>query len=65
MSYYRLYFLNPQGSRIERFEELHAADDFEAINAASKVAGKQPLEMWSGARKVRYFEPRPFNGNAR
>jgi len=56
MGYYRLYFMNRSNGHIERFEEFDAADDVSAVIVADHHVGGQPLELWSGHRKVRRFE---------
>lgn len=56
MGYYRLYFMNRSSGHIERFEEFDAADDSSAESIADRHVGSQPLELWSGHRKVRRFE---------
>ncbi len=56
MSFYRLYFMSRGSGHIERFEEIEAADDVEAVRIARKQAGQQPLELWCRHRKVKRFE---------
>lgn len=56
MGYYRLYFMNRSNGHIERFEQFDADDDPSAIIVADRHVGNQPLELWSGHRKVRRFE---------
>ena len=56
MGYYRLYFMNRSNGHIERFEEFDAADDSSAVSIADGHIGDQPLELWSGHRKVQRFE---------
>lgn len=55
MPYYRLYFINPNTGRFLRFEELQAQDDVEAVRLASEKTGDHPLELWSGARRVKLY----------
>ena len=57
MSYYRLYFLDPDSGHIDRFEEYDAGDDGEAITRAEDRLDKVPLELWSGPRKVAQLRP--------
>ena len=56
MSHYRLYFMNERSGHIDRAENLEADDDVQAVEAARKLAGKQPLELWRDTRKVYRFE---------
>lgn len=56
MSYYRLYFLDARGS-IEHFREFEAHDDLFALRQAAHWRGPAAMELWSGARKVRDWEP--------
>jgi hypothetical protein len=56
MGYYRLYFMNRSNGHIERFEEFDASDDSSSMAIADRHVGGQPLELWSGHRKVRRFE---------
>jgi hypothetical protein len=60
MAYYRLYFFAGRNGRIDQFREFELADDFAAIRQAAQWRGPAPMELWSGARKVRcwdQFEP--------
>ena len=59
MAYYRLYFMNLFSGHIERFEEIGAASDEDAILAASSYVGPEPIELWCGHRKVHRFEIEP------
>ncbi len=56
MAYYRLYFMDPRSGHISAFESIDAADDADAIAAAEKHVGWQPLELWCERRKDRRFE---------
>lgn len=56
MSYYRLYFMNPRDGHILRFAEFSAPDDAAAFVLAREHEGENPLELWSGARKVSRIE---------
>ncbi len=55
MAYYRLYVLSGPGGRFIAFEEIEAADDVEAVRRAQDHLGPKPLELWCGARKVKFF----------
>ena len=52
MLYYRLYRISGPEERFVGFEEINAADDSDAVQAAEAFAGEEPLELWCGARKV-------------
>jgi hypothetical protein len=56
MAYYRLYFFNGSGGRIHEFREFEAADDLAAIHLAAEWRGPEPMELWSGGRKVRRWD---------
>ena len=56
MPHYRLYFLSSRSGSIERFEEFEARDDDEALALIDHRIGDQPLELWTGGRKVGQFE---------
>lgn len=56
MAYYRLYFMHPLSGHIERFHELEAASDEDAIRLIEAKAGREPLELWCGTRKVHRIE---------
>lgn len=56
MPYYRLYFMNPKGGHIVRFEEYEAADDEEAVTRTAEHQGARPLELWCRDRKVKRIE---------
>lgn len=49
---FRLYRMNRYSGHIEGVEELHSADDVEAICLVRHRAGPEPLELWCGGRKV-------------
>jgi hypothetical protein len=57
MFHYRLYRLNPHSGHIDGAEDLHAPDDGEAIRRIEAGDRERPLELWSGGRKVRHFDP--------
>ena len=56
MAHYRLYFLDNRTGKIERFEEFEACDDDKALDVIELRIGDQPLELWSGGRKIGQFE---------
>lgn len=56
MPAFRLYFMNPFDSHIDRFFEFEAESDLEALRTVQIASGEQPMELWSGQRKVRRFE---------
>lgn len=53
---YRLYFMDPRSGHIIRFAEYQAPDDQAAIGLAQEQEGANPLEIWSGHRKVGRIE---------
>jgi hypothetical protein len=55
MPIYRLYYLS--GSRLVRCEQIEASHDQEAERKAEEVFDGSALELWSGDRKIRSFEP--------
>ena len=59
MSYYRLYFMHPLSGHIERVHELEAGSDAEAIRLVEAKAGREPLELWCGTRKIHRIEAVP------
>lgn len=56
MPYYRIYFMNSSNGHIDRAEDLQARDDHEAIATTQPLLDGQPIELWSGTRKVHRFE---------
>ena len=56
---YRLYLMNRHSGHIDGVEELHSADDVEAICLVRHRAGPVPLELWCGGRKVMRFDAAP------
>jgi hypothetical protein len=56
MAHYRLYYLDSRSGKIERFEEFEACDDDDALGFIEQRIGDQPLELWSGGRKIGQFE---------
>ena len=55
MTYYRLYFLAGNNGRIEHFREFEADDDLAAIRQAAEWRRTDPMELWSGSRRVRVW----------
>lgn len=51
---YRLCFINPRTSQVDRERDIDAADDVDAAHVASQ-SDHRPLELWCGDRKVRTF----------
>ena len=56
MSHYRLYFMSPLDGHIDRFFEFEADSDLEALRTVQAASGEEPLELWSGQRKIGRFE---------
>ena len=56
MVYYRLYQLRGPRNEVESFHEFHAADDREAIAVVETMRRMNPMELWSGHRKVRRWD---------
>jgi len=56
MPVYRLYFMNRFNGHIDRFFEFEAESDLEALQTVQTASGVQPMELWSGERKVGRFE---------
>lgn len=56
MNYYRLYFLDAGGG-IEHAREFEAANDLYALQQAAQWRGPAAMELWSGARKVKDWDP--------
>jgi hypothetical protein len=59
--YYRLYFIDPDGS-IEGAEEFSARDDVEAVRISRDTAAAHPAELWCGARIVERLAPQLAKG---
>ena len=59
MAYYRLYQLHGPRNEVESFEEFDAVDDAEAIVLGETYRRLNPMELWSGHRKVRRWEGIP------
>jgi len=56
MVYYRLYQLRGPRNEVESFHEFHADGDSAAVALAEPWRGLNPMELWSGHRKVRRWE---------
>jgi len=56
MPHYRLYFLARVTGTIDRHEEFVARDDDHALELIEPHVGGQPLELWTGGRRVGQFE---------
>lgn len=57
MTYYRLYFMHVFSGHIDRFEEIEADDDSQAVATVETKQGSLALELWCSHRKVARFEP--------
>ena len=56
MSYYRLYFMHSFSGHIERFDEIEAEEDVDAVAQAFDQQGDLAIEVWCEHRKVARFE---------
>ena len=56
MVYYRLYQLHGPRNEVQSFHEFEARDDAHAIEVGEERHGVNPMELWSGHRKVRRWE---------
>jgi hypothetical protein len=56
MAYYRLYHLRGAKNEVESFREFNAEDDSSAIALGETWRSLNPMELWSGHRKVRRWE---------
>jgi hypothetical protein len=59
MVYYRLYQLRETTNEVTSFEEFEADGDSLAIAMAEVWRSFNPMELWSGRRKVRRWEAVP------
>jgi hypothetical protein len=63
MDGYRLYFLDLRSGHINNFREFEAEHDAAALDAAERLRGQGPMELWCRTRKVEewpaLFAPRP------
>lgn len=55
MAAYRLYYFH--AAALAGADEIHAADDAEALRIARERAAGQRVEIWRGHDKVRTIEP--------
>ncbi len=60
MIYYRFYSLDQQG-HVVGVQECEAVDDIAALEAAQKLCGSHPTEIWEGTRRVAQLA---MDGNA-
>ena len=51
MAYYRLYHI--RGAHFSGFEEIEAADDAQAIDAAERLTDAGHAELWLGGHKIK------------
>ena len=51
MAYYRLYHI--RGAHFSGFEEIEAADDAQAIDAAERLNGGGNAELWLDGHKIK------------
>jgi hypothetical protein len=56
MAAYRLYFMDRFSGHIEHRREFLADHDAHAITIAIKWSTGQPMELWSGSRKLKRWE---------
>ena len=56
MVYYRLYQLCGPRNAVESFHEFHAEDDSGAIAMSETMRRLNPMELWTGHRKVRRWD---------
>jgi len=52
MAYYRLYYFGGPSGRIDHFREFEAPHDAAAIMQCGEWRSINPMELWSGRRKV-------------
>ena len=64
MAYYRLYFFDC-GAHIEQFREFEAITDAKAIQQSHEWRGMNAMELWSGRRRVKYWEALSASPEAR
>lgn len=57
MPWYRLYFMDGEGS-IASVEEFNARDDIEAVRISQDARRAQPVELWCRERIVEALSPR-------
>lgn len=56
MGGYRLYFIDRLSGHIEHHREFVVDGDVEAIAIAGGWSTGQPMELWTGTRKLRRWE---------
>lgn len=56
MVYYRIYQLHGPKNEVESFREFEADDDLVAIAQCEPLHRLNPMELWSGHRKIRRWE---------
>lgn len=61
MPYYRLYFLDGDGSHIVERREFEAADDDAAISTCETWQALGPMELWCRDRRVKHWSSRSRN----
>ena len=59
MGQYRLYYMRTRDGHIERVEDFEAQDDRQAARFAEDHLAEQPIELWSGPRKICRY---PYGG---
>jgi hypothetical protein len=64
MAYYRLYFFDC-GAHIEHFREFEAITDTKAIQQSDEWRDTSAMELWSGRRRVKYWEALSASPEAR
>jgi hypothetical protein len=60
MAYYRLYFFNLASGHIDHFREFEAPGDMAAVVRAGDWRDLGAMELWSGGRKVKRWDPFPL-----
>ena len=55
MVYYRLYETGRGNCARIGIDEIAAQDDLDAVRRAAVLAGRVPMELWCGSRKVKSF----------
>ncbi len=59
MVHYRLYQLRESTNEVTSFEEFEADGDTLAIAMVQTWRSFNPMELWSGSRKIRRWEALP------
>ncbi len=60
MGGYRLYFMDRFSGHIDNRREFVADGDAQALEIAQRWYDGSPMELWSGDRKLKHWEPDPF-----